>query len=99
MSQTHIPAAKEQIVDLLRPVIEPETGQGIVDLGLVRDVVQEDGKTVIGVELLAPLSPHREKVEQQIRAALVPAPDLGSTGRFGCVPVAPVGRTRNRSKE
>ncbi len=77
MSQTHIPAAKEQIVDLLRPVIEPETGQGIVDLGLVRDVVQEDGKTVIGVELLAPLSPHREKVEQQIRAALVPAPDLG----------------------
>jgi ATP-binding protein involved in chromosome partitioning len=77
MSQSHVSAAKEQVIDLLRPVVEPETGQGMVDLGLVKDVVHENGSTVISIEMLAPLSPHQEKIERQIRAALTPAADLG----------------------
>lgn len=77
MSQTETSAASDQIIDLLRPVIEPESGQGIVDLGLVKDVVRQDGTTTIALEMLAPLSPHREKIEQQVRAALTPAADLG----------------------
>ncbi|MGD9714065.1 MAG: P-loop NTPase [Thermomicrobiales bacterium] len=77
MSQTELPAAREQVIDLLRPVIEPESGQGIVDLGLVKNVTHEADSTRIGIELLAPLSPHKEKIEQQVRAALTQAPDLG----------------------
>ncbi len=77
MSQTQLPAAREQILDLLRPVVEPESGQGIVDLGLVKDVNQEAGRTTISIELLAPLSPHKDKIAQQVQAALTQAPDLG----------------------
>ncbi len=80
MSQTETPVARDQIIDLIRPVIEPESGQGIVDLGLVKDVIQQNGTTTIAIELLAPLSPFQEKIEQQVRAALTPAADLGNVG-------------------
>src|SRR5688572_6165137 len=77
MSQTQIPAAKEQVIDLLRPVVEPESGMGIVDLGMVKDVVLENGRTTITIALLTRLSPSKEAIAQQMQAALAPAPDLG----------------------
>jgi ATP-binding protein involved in chromosome partitioning len=77
MSQTQTPAVNEQVLDLLRPVVEPETGQGIVDLGMVKSVAKTGGMTRVGIELLSPLSPSKDAVAQQMRVALAPLPDLG----------------------
>ncbi|CAN5681789.1 iron-sulfur cluster carrier protein ApbC [soil metagenome] len=77
MPQTNVQAASEQITDLLRPVVETETGQGIVDLGMVKDISQSDGKTSLTIELLSPLSPAKDAIYQQMVSALAPVPNLG----------------------
>ncbi len=95
MSQTKLPAAKEQVIDLLRPVVEPETGQGIVDLGMVKDVIQLNGQTIITIELLTPISPSKDAIAQQMLAALAPMPDLGELEIHWTFRVRPSGLGRS----
>ena len=76
MSAT-IELSKEQIIDLIKPVIEPETGQSLVELGMVKDAAVDGRDVTVHVELLTPVSPHRERIADEIRAALAAIPDLG----------------------
>src|SRR5579884_2575522 len=68
---------KEQIIEAIRPVQDPEIGRGIVELGMVPEV-EIDGRNVrVHVELTTPACPLRGRIEGDIRAALAAIPDLG----------------------
>ena len=61
---------KEQVIDLLRPVTDPTLDQGIVDLGMVKDVTASDGTVNLTIELLTPLHPGRAEIEASVTEAL-----------------------------
>src|SRR5215211_4312975 len=68
---------KEQVIDAIRPVNDPEIGRGLVDLGMVPDV-ELDGRNVrVHIELTTPACPLRGKIEEDVRQALTTIPDLG----------------------
>jgi ATP-binding protein involved in chromosome partitioning len=68
---------KEQIIDAIRPVNDPEIGRGLVDLGMVPNV-ELDGRNVrVHIELTTPACPLRGKIEEDVRQALTTIPDLG----------------------
>ncbi len=52
---------KEQIMDALRPVMDPEIRIGIVDLGLIYDVeINDDGAVKVKMTLTTPACPYGE---------------------------------------
>ncbi len=52
---------KEQITEVLRPIQDPEIRVGIIDLGLVYDILPEDnGKVKIKMTLTTPACPYGE---------------------------------------
>src|SRR5829696_3485806 len=68
---------KEQIIDAIRPVNDPEIGRGLVDLGMVPNI-DIDGRNVrVHIELTTPACPLRGKIEEDVRQALTTIPDLG----------------------
>lgn len=54
---TH-PRESETLRETLREVIDPEIGLNIIELGLIRDVVIEDGKTMMTMILTTPFCPY-----------------------------------------
>jgi ATP-binding protein involved in chromosome partitioning len=68
---------KEQIIDAIRPVNDPEIGRGLVDLGMVPNI-DIDGRNVrVHIELTTPACPLRGKIEEDVRQALTTIPELG----------------------
>jgi len=58
---------KEQITEALRPVIDPELRQSIVDLGMVRSIdVHEGGRVDVVVSLTTPGCPSRSHVQKAV---------------------------------
>jgi len=54
---------KEQIMDALRPVQDPEIRIGIVDLGLVYDIeINDDGRVTVFMTLTTPACPYGEQL-------------------------------------
>ena len=52
---------KEQIIEALRPVQDPEIRIGVVDLGLIYDaLVEDDGSVEIKMTLTTPACPYGE---------------------------------------
>jgi ATP-binding protein involved in chromosome partitioning len=78
MSQTQVTLNKDQIIELLKPVIEPEINRGIVDLGMIKDAVVDGRRVTVHVELLAPTSPSKARIEDEIRDALSNHPEIDS---------------------
>jgi len=65
------PPTKDQIIDALKPVHDPEIGIGIVDLGLVYDVnVELEGKVQIKMTLTTPACPYGEILIAQAHRAV-----------------------------
>lgn len=61
---------KPAVLDMLKPVLEPESGRSIVELGMVKDVRIDDREIHLLVELLTPATPHREGLEHAIRETI-----------------------------
>jgi ATP-binding protein involved in chromosome partitioning len=68
---------KEQIIEAIRPVNDPEIGRGLVDLGMIPDVEITGRDVRITVELTTPACPLRGKIDGDLREALAVIPDLG----------------------
>jgi ATP-binding protein involved in chromosome partitioning len=67
-----MPATRDQIIDALRPVQDPELHRSIVDLGMVRDVeVAGDGTVEIRIALTVAGCPLRNEITHRVDAAVL----------------------------
>src|ERR1700722_16050988 len=57
---------EEEVRDRLREVIDPELGDTIVDLGMVRAIREEDGRVVVDVALTIAACPLRTQIEKDV---------------------------------
>ena len=67
---------REQVIDALRPVQDPEIGRSLVDLGMIKDVAIEGGRVHVHVELTTPACPLRGRIETDVRQALTALPGV-----------------------
>jgi len=76
-----MPATREQIIDALRPVQDPELHRSIVDLDMVRDVdVAGDGTVRILVALTVPGCPLRNEITHRVDTAVLAVPGVTGVG-------------------
>lgn len=59
-------ATKEQILDALRTVIDPELGINVVDLGLIYDIVVDEEEITIRMTLTTPGCPLHESMSAAV---------------------------------
>lgn len=64
------PIDRRTIVRQLRDVIDPELGVNIVDLGLVYNILIDDGKVILEYTVTTPGCPMRRYLQQKIENAL-----------------------------
>jgi ATP-binding protein involved in chromosome partitioning len=76
----HTELTKEQIIEAIRPVNDPEIGRGLVDLGMIPNVDIDGRNITVHVELTTPACPLRGKIADDIREALATIPELGEVG-------------------
>lgn len=70
---------EEEIREALRPVIDPEIGLSVVDLGMIRQVrVDEGGRVEIGMVLTAPFCPLAGYLAEQVRQAVAAVPGVSA---------------------
>jgi ATP-binding protein involved in chromosome partitioning len=55
------------VLDALRPIVDPDFGKSIVELGFVKDVRVEGAKVSFAIELTTPACPVKEEFERQAR--------------------------------
>ena len=75
----------DAVIDLLRPVHDPELHRSIVDLGMVRDVVVSSGGQVsLTVVLTVAGCPLRNEIQSRVDSALTAHPEVSSVAlNFG----------------
>ncbi|MHB8657595.1 MAG: P-loop NTPase [Solirubrobacteraceae bacterium] len=73
------------LLDRLRPIVDPELGGSIVDLGMVRDIrISPAGEVVVALSLTVAGCPARSRFEAAVQEALSGAPGVsGVTVEFG----------------
>jgi ATP-binding protein involved in chromosome partitioning len=69
-------ATREQVVEALKSVLDPEIGKDLVTLNMVKDVTVDGGKARVAVELTTPACPLKSKIEGDVRAAVVAVPGV-----------------------
>lgn len=60
----------ETVLEALRGVSEPEIGEDVVSLGMIRDVEVEGGSVRFTLELTTPASPCREELQRRVAEAV-----------------------------
>lgn len=78
MSQSGL--TKEQVIEVLRPVNDPEIGRSLVDLGMIKDVEISGGAITVHVELTTPACPLRATIETDVRDAVMALPGVETVG-------------------
>jgi ATP-binding protein involved in chromosome partitioning len=77
-SQEDFMVTKEQILDALRKVIDPEIGKDIVDMGMVHNVDIGDGQVVVDIHLTIKGCPLQNKIRDDVIAAISALPGVNS---------------------
>ncbi|MCS7066032.1 MAG: Mrp/NBP35 family ATP-binding protein [Fimbriimonadales bacterium] len=67
---------REQVLDTLRNIIDPDLHRDIVSLGFVKDVVICDGAVKVVIELTTPACPVRDQMKEQAEALLRALPGV-----------------------
>ena len=67
-----MPVTRDQIIDVLRPVEDPELHRSIVDLGMVRSIdPAADGSVRIQVALTVPGCPLKNEITRRVETAVI----------------------------
>lgn len=68
---------EQQIRDALRPVVDPEIGMSVVDLGMIREIVLDKaGEVEIKMVLTTPFCPLASMITEQVRQAAAAVPGI-----------------------
>ncbi|MGQ9627128.1 MAG: metal-sulfur cluster assembly factor [Anaerolineae bacterium] len=67
---------EQEIHEALRPVIDPEIGMSVVDLGMIREVIIEGDVVEIKMVLTAPFCPLAGFITDQVRQAVAAVPGV-----------------------
>jgi len=68
--------SKEQILEALRRVEDPELQRDIVSLNMVKEIAIEDARVSLTITLTTPACPLKSKIEQDARAAVLSVPGV-----------------------
>lgn len=70
---------QQTILDALQPVVDPEIGMSVVDLGMIREVVlDKEGKVEIKMVLTTPFCPLASMLTEQVQQAAAAVPGVKS---------------------
>lgn len=61
------PVTPEQILDALRPIVDPDFRKSIVDLGFVKNIAIDGSRVSFSIELTTPACPIKAEFEQSAR--------------------------------
>lgn len=64
-------ATKEDVINALRNVLDPELGKDLVSLEMVKNVAICDGTVRVAVELTTPACPLRDQIQDDVRNAVL----------------------------
>jgi len=67
---------EQAILGALRPVIDPEIGMSVVDLGMIREILIEDSDVEVRMVLTAPFCPLAGLITEQVRRAAAGVPGV-----------------------
>lgn len=68
---------EQTILEALQPVIDPEIGMSVVDLGMIREiVVGQEGKVEIKMVLTTPFCPLASMLTEEVRQAVAAVPGV-----------------------
>ena len=62
--------SKDQIMEVLRTVKDPELHRDLVSLNMIRNVAVCDGMVKVHVELTTPACPLKETIQKDVTAAV-----------------------------
>lgn len=68
---------EKQIREKLKEVEDPHIGVNVVDLGFIRQIEIEDGKTYIKMTLTTPACPMAQMLMGKVKAAAESVPETG----------------------
>ena len=66
--QSTDPEKASLLKDALREVCDPELGYSVIDLGLIRNVILQDGRYMITMILTTPFCPYAPMMVESVRA-------------------------------
>ena len=67
---------EQTIQEALRPVVDPEIGMSVVDLGMIREIVIAGAAVEIKMVLTAPFCPLADMIAEQVRQAAAQVPGV-----------------------
>jgi len=62
-----MPVSEQQVLDALRPIIDPDFGKSIVDLGFVKHIAIDGERVAFDIELTTPACPVKAEFERAAR--------------------------------
>jgi ATP-binding protein involved in chromosome partitioning len=83
--------SESQVLEALRPIVDPDFGRSIVDLGFVRDVAIDAGRVSFRIVLTTPACPVKAEFERAARERVAALPGVSD------VQVTMAAETRGRS--
>ena len=86
------PLNDARVLDALRPIVDPDFGKSIVDLGFVKNLVIEGGNVSFSIELTTPACPVKAEFEKAARERVAALPGVTS------VAVTMTANTRGRAQ-
>jgi ATP-binding protein involved in chromosome partitioning len=72
------PVTEAQVLDALRPIVDPDFGRSIVDLGFVRDVAIDGGNVSFRIVLTTPACPVKAEFERSARERVGALPGVSA---------------------
>src|SRR5690606_33137510 len=81
----------EQVLAALRPIVDPDFGKSIVDLGFIKNLAIEGGRVAFDIELTTPACPVKSEFERAARERVAALPGVSE------VAVTMTANTRGRA--
>src|SRR5690606_3308610 len=66
----------EQVLAALRPIVDPDFGKSIVDLGFIKNLAIEGGRVAFDIELTTPACPVKAEFERAARERVAALPGV-----------------------